>query len=117
MSIPNELGWLRYEKLRKLSPRQFADLHARNIAGEAAFDDLVDALPMPSTRRPDATHPAAAATAAPSASMQVSVIPPDPMLFVGIEAMSAAQAKGAYRSGLPEAWPAMLAWQAANPIQ
>lgn len=33
----------RYERLRRLDPRQFAELHQRNLAGER-FDDLVDAL-------------------------------------------------------------------------
>ena len=44
-------GWTRYEKLRKLSLRAYAELHARNLAGEP-FDDLVDALPQPSTPIP-----------------------------------------------------------------
>lgn len=34
---------LRYSALRKLNPRQFAELHKRNMAGER-FDDMVDAL-------------------------------------------------------------------------
>lgn len=33
-----------YEKLRKLNPRQFSELHAKNIAGQGAFDDLVHSL-------------------------------------------------------------------------
>lgn len=33
----------RYERLRRLNPRQFAEIHQRNLAGER-FDDLVDAL-------------------------------------------------------------------------
>ena len=33
----------RYERLRRLDPRQFAELHQRCLAGER-FDDLVDAL-------------------------------------------------------------------------
>lgn len=33
----------RYERLRRLNPRQFAELHQRNLAGER-FDDMVDAL-------------------------------------------------------------------------
>lgn len=33
----------RYERLRRLSPHQFAELHQRNLAGER-FDDVVDAL-------------------------------------------------------------------------
>jgi len=44
-------GWLRYEKLRKLSPQQFSELHKRNLRGEF-FDSLVDALPEPSTPKP-----------------------------------------------------------------
>lgn len=35
----------RYEKLRKLNPRQFTELYERNIRGEGRFDDLVDQLP------------------------------------------------------------------------
>lgn len=46
-------GWKRYEKARKLSPRQWAELHARNLAGET-FDDMIDALPEPSTPVPEA---------------------------------------------------------------
>jgi hypothetical protein len=46
-----QLGWLRYEKLRRLSPQQYAELHKRNLQGES-FDSLVDALPEPSTLRP-----------------------------------------------------------------
>jgi len=34
------LGFLRYEALRRLNPRQFAELHARNLKGEM-FDDMV----------------------------------------------------------------------------
>ena len=37
------LGHLRYEALRKLNPRQFAELNDRNLAGEF-FDDMVDEL-------------------------------------------------------------------------
>jgi len=37
-------GWQRYEKLRKLNPRQFMALWDRGLKGER-FDDLVDALP------------------------------------------------------------------------
>jgi len=33
-----------YEKLRKLNPRQFTELHAKNLAGQGAFDDLVSAF-------------------------------------------------------------------------
>lgn len=34
----------RYEKVRNLNPRQFAELYAHNLAGEGAFDALVDKL-------------------------------------------------------------------------
>lgn len=34
----------RFEKVRKLNPRQFSELYRKNIAGEARFDDLVDAF-------------------------------------------------------------------------
>lgn len=34
----------RYEIVRNLNPRQFAELYARNLAGEGAFDVLVDEL-------------------------------------------------------------------------
>ncbi len=37
------LGWLRYEALRKLTPRQFGDLYRLNLRGRA-FDELVDDL-------------------------------------------------------------------------
>jgi len=33
----------RYEKLRKLNPAQFSELHERNLRGEN-FDAMVDAL-------------------------------------------------------------------------
>ena len=33
-----------YEKLRKLNPRQFEELHKKNMSGVGAFDDLVNAL-------------------------------------------------------------------------
>lgn len=44
-----EIGWLmvchdRYEKLRRLNPRQFAELYAKNLSADIAFDALVDAL-------------------------------------------------------------------------
>ena len=45
------LGWLRYEKARKLNPAQWAALHQRNLAGER-FDDMIDALPSPGTPWP-----------------------------------------------------------------
>ena len=34
-----------YEKIRRLNPREFADLYERNIRGEGNFDDLVNLLP------------------------------------------------------------------------
>lgn len=34
----------RYEVVRNLNPRQFAELYACNLAGEGAFDALVDGL-------------------------------------------------------------------------
>ena len=37
------LGYLRYEAIRKLNPRQFQELCQRNLEGEF-FDDLVDKL-------------------------------------------------------------------------
>ena len=42
---PRELAlvFLRYEALRKLNPRQFTELHKRNLAGEF-FDEMVDKL-------------------------------------------------------------------------
>ncbi|MBX3288346.1 MAG: hypothetical protein KF855_03280 [Acidobacteria bacterium] len=36
------IGYERYEYLRTLTPRQFAELCERNIKGEGTFDDLVD---------------------------------------------------------------------------
>ena len=33
----------RYEKVRRMTPRQFGDLVLLNSRGEGAFDDLVDA--------------------------------------------------------------------------
>lgn len=38
-----KLGHDRYEKLRKLNPRQFDELYARNLSGEN-FDEMVDKL-------------------------------------------------------------------------
>lgn len=37
------LGYCRYKALRKLNPRQYAELHKRNLAGEN-FDTMVDEL-------------------------------------------------------------------------
>ena len=34
------LGWLRYEVIRNMNPRDFAALWKRNLSGET-FDDLV----------------------------------------------------------------------------
>jgi hypothetical protein len=43
--LPAELalGFARYEALRRLNPRQYSELHNRNIKGEN-FDGMVDAL-------------------------------------------------------------------------
>ena len=39
------LGYLRYEALRKLSPRQFDVIHMRNTGGKyERFDDMIDEL-------------------------------------------------------------------------
>ena len=38
------VGYLRYEALRKLNVRQFAELDQKNIREGVHFDDLVDAL-------------------------------------------------------------------------
>ena len=38
------LGYLRYEAVRRLNPRQFAVLCFSNVRLEARFDDLVDEL-------------------------------------------------------------------------
>lgn len=43
------LDSLRYEALRKLNPRQYAELHKRNMKGEN-FDAMVDALVLDNTR-------------------------------------------------------------------
>lgn len=37
------IGWMRYKALRALTPRQYADLNNRSMAGER-FDDMVDEL-------------------------------------------------------------------------
>lgn len=37
-------GYIRYEKLRLLNARQYAELSRKNLAGEGLFDDLVDEL-------------------------------------------------------------------------
>ena len=41
------LGYVRYEKLRLLNARQYAELSRKNLAGEGHFDDLVDQLEEP----------------------------------------------------------------------
>jgi len=38
------LGWVRYEKLRRLSPREYGELCKKNLLGGERFDDLVDQL-------------------------------------------------------------------------
>jgi len=40
------LGWLRYEKLRRLGPRAYTDLCQANLRGRESFDDLVDKLDL-----------------------------------------------------------------------
>lgn len=35
------LGYLRYETVRRLSPRHFGELHKLNLSGQI-FDDLID---------------------------------------------------------------------------
>ena len=37
-------AWL-YEKLRRMNPREFAELHKRNIETGIAFDELLDKWP------------------------------------------------------------------------
>ena len=37
------LGYMRYEALRRLNPKDYTKLHQRNLLGER-FDDLVDDL-------------------------------------------------------------------------
>jgi hypothetical protein len=41
------IGYIRYEKLRLLNARQYAELSRKNLAGEGLFDDLVDGLEEP----------------------------------------------------------------------
>lgn len=38
------IGYLRYEAIRKLHPKAFADIHARNLREDITFDRLVDEL-------------------------------------------------------------------------
>lgn len=40
----HEKGYRRYEKLRKLNPRQFEELYLKNIQTGQKFDDLVDEI-------------------------------------------------------------------------
>ena len=49
------IGALRYEVLRKLNPRQYAELYKRNMDGEN-FDDMVDALMMTNEKSQDASN-------------------------------------------------------------
>lgn len=42
----------RYEKVRKLTPHEFQQIYASNIAGKGTFDDLIDALTPNPTQRP-----------------------------------------------------------------
>ena len=51
------IGYLRYEALRKLNVRQFAELFARNIRGEL-FDTLVDELVNDGTPEQEPHHDA-----------------------------------------------------------
>ncbi len=37
-------GYLRYESIRRLNPRQFRELWSRNISTGTPFDELVDEL-------------------------------------------------------------------------
>lgn len=41
-----EMTAARYEKLRKMTARQFAKLYGRDISGEGRFDDLIDAFDL-----------------------------------------------------------------------
>ena len=40
-------GYIRYEKLRLLTPQRFAELIRKNQTGHGHFDDLVDQLEEP----------------------------------------------------------------------
>ncbi len=40
------LGWLRYEKLRRLSPREYRELCNKNMTMAIPFDDLVDEMKL-----------------------------------------------------------------------
>ena len=51
------LGWLRYEALRRVNPRVFAEMNRRNMAGEF-FDDIVtEALLSWKSPEPNAQSP------------------------------------------------------------
>jgi hypothetical protein len=41
------LGYIRYEKLRLLNPRQYSILTRKSLEGRIHFDDLVDQLEEP----------------------------------------------------------------------
>jgi hypothetical protein len=41
------LGYIRYEKLRLLNSKQYADLNRKTLTGQGHFDDLVDQLEEP----------------------------------------------------------------------
>jgi len=45
------LGFIRYEVIRKLDPRQFADLYKENLETKVPFDTLVDRLIL-NSRKP-----------------------------------------------------------------
>jgi hypothetical protein len=36
------LGYLRYERVRRMHPAAFAELYRLNLEGKGAFDELVD---------------------------------------------------------------------------
>ena len=40
------LGWIRYEKLRRLSPREYGELCNKNMTLAIPFDDLVDRMDL-----------------------------------------------------------------------
>ena len=74
------LGYARYEKARKLNPRQWGDLYERNLKGEV-FDEMIDALP-PVVK----DHLAGLASAGPSTQWQdISTAPRDGTEIVGAE--------------------------------
>ena len=60
MIIPEDItrltrGFIRYELLRKLNPRQFSDLYAESLKTGIAFDTLVDNLESAQTALRDGT--------------------------------------------------------------